>query len=104
MLLYALFTGLEVEVAMADYFCLPSDSSFYLTHKGFGADMHKWTHTDTQTHMAPTASLFVSNLGGFNKSHSSFQAPSLSGLLETASALREFKPNDSRSRRLPLFQ
>ncbi len=45
----------------------------------------------------------MSNLGGFNKSHSSFQALSLSGLLETASALREFKPSDPRSGRLAFF-
>lgn len=35
-----------------------------------GADMH----TNTHTYTADTAFLFVSNLGGFNKSHSSFQA------------------------------
>lgn len=63
------FTGLEVEAAMVEYFCLPSTSCYFnLTHKGSRADMRKYTHT------APTAFLFVSNLGCFNKSHSSFQS------------------------------
>lgn len=57
-------------------------------------------HTHTQTH---SAFLFVPNLGGFNKSHSSFQALSLSGLLATASALGEFKPSDTHSGREGFF-
>lgn len=53
-------TGLEVEAAMAEYFCLPSTScSFYLTHKSLGADMHKCTHTHTHTHGTHSLSLCV---------------------------------------------
>lgn len=96
------FTSLEVDEAMPVYFC-PTSTSYYihLTWKGWHAQAH--TNTRTHRHKAPTAFLFVFNLGGFNKSHSSFQALSLSGLLETAYALREFKPSDPHSGQLAFF-
>lgn len=95
-------SGLKVGTAMAEYFCLPSTScSFYQTHKGLWAGTQKRAHTHTEQHthtathtqiqIAPTAFLFVSNFGGLYKSHSSFQALCLSGLLETTGAQREFK-------------
>lgn len=60
------------------------------------------TRTGTNTH-ARSAILFVSILGRFNKSHLSFQALALPGLLAAACAPREFKPSDPHSEQVAFF-
>lgn len=84
---------------MAECFC-PSSSSFLPIRVPELPCTSANTEIRTRAH---TAFPFVSILGGFNKSHSSFQGLTLSGLLETASALREFKPGDPRTEQVAFF-